>query len=246
MKTILLLAALLPTFCALPRWNPEEPREARRGMDWAGRSLVNTWSDPWGMGDGAVWIGVGDSVSLQIRDGYCSYDVCGSGHQDPGGTWSVGDSAIVRLRSHEGRGFWRATLSGRAEGRTWVRVSGMTGTVGPPTHLPARRQITADVVIIPAVDRVELDELRVGIRAGDSVTARFRVVGKDGRVIGGVPVTTNVSPEDRNGGSTWITADSVVFVAQPWVPGVRQRLTASFAGRADTVYFIVGPRDRHN
>jgi hypothetical protein len=188
----------------------------------------------------AVWLAVGDSVSLEVEESGIFEDlgILGATVLDSG--WTVDDSTIVRLRRvpvDSTHPLWWPTtrLVGRRPGRTIVRVHGMHGAGDSmPSRRPPPRTTERAVIVTPPIARVELVTRPDTVRVGERVELRARAVDRAGGVHDDLPIELQVHSDrlafrHQSPGPTGYAFDA---------PGLAL-LVARIGGRADSVRIVV-------
>jgi hypothetical protein len=150
-----------------------------------GRSIAGIgWLDD-------LWLAVGDSMELKVKETICHYDSCGLSHggvADSG--WSVADSDIVRLRSAANG---RTLAYGRRPGRTTIQVRGLHGASDTlPSIRPPDRRLRQKIVVGRPVTRIAIVPRPDTVQLGDSVTFRARAFDRHRRQVRDVPIEISI------------------------------------------------------
>jgi hypothetical protein len=197
-----------------------------------------------GWGDEALWLAVGDTLPLEVKEIHCHYDSCVESRGEIGDSgWSVADSSIVRLRACRRprtevmKGVLKSCTVGYAArvGRTLLRVRGLHG---PSDTMPSRthpeRQLERKVVVGRPVAGVEFISPPATVTVGEPFTFRVRAFDRAGRTVSEVPVAISIDLGSHTTGQLSTRADP--FLLQE--PG-RRLVTAAFRGLTDTVTVTV-------
>jgi Regulator of Chromosome Condensation (RCC1) repeat protein len=192
----------------------------------------------WGVED--LWLAVGDSLPLTVKETHCHYDSCFGSRAELGDSgWSVGDTSVVQIMSACRNGEMKRTLGdscsimarARRIGRTTISIRGLHGPSDTmPSRHPPERRVERTVIVGPPVARVVFVTRPDTVLLGEPVTFQVRALDRAGQVIPDVPVEvwTDVG--------SYTSAQSA---SQPWpvqFQAVGPRLvTASFRGLADTL-----------
>jgi hypothetical protein len=218
----------------------EAARAKRRylaSINWIRRSIAG------GPSGSEVWIGLGDSIPINVSEMRCTHDVCSVSSSDVAGAWSVDDSSVARLRRVKpdrvvaafGPSASSLYLVAGARGRTTVRVrlpESPTDTM--PFREPPPRTLERPVVVTNPAARVEFSSRPDTIKVGDPLDLRVRVLDREGQAIDGAPV--QVSYED--GRSAYVTTSTGALRLELRGTGPHS-IVASFGKMADTVRVTV-------
>jgi len=217
----------------------EAARAKRRylaSINWIRRDIAGGPS-----GSGAIWIGVGDSIPINVSEMRCTHDVCSGSSADLPGVWSVDDSSVARLRrvKPDAGAFGSASpslyLVARARGRTTVRVRLPESSADTmPFQEPPARTLERPVVVTNPAARVEISAHPDTIKLGEPLDLRVRVRDREGQAIEGAPV--QVRYED--GGSAYVTTATGALRLELRRPGPHP-IVATFGKMVDTVRVTV-------
>jgi len=219
----------------------EAARAKRRylaSINWIRRDIAGGPS-----GSGAIWIGVGDSIPINVSEMRCTHDVCSgsSSYAPTPGLWTVDDSLVARLRrvKPDAGAFGSASpslyLVARARGRTTVRVRLPESPADTmPFQEPPARTLERPVVVTNPAARVEISAHPDTIKLGEPLDLRVRVRDREGQAIEGAPV--QVRYED--GGSAYVTTATGALRLELRRPGPHP-IVATFGKMVDTVRVTV-------
>ena len=207
-------------------------------INWITRSIAGGPS-----ASDAIWIGVGDSMPINVSEMRCTHDVCSGSSSDVPGVWSVDDSSVARLqrvKPDADPGAFSSVRPSRylvagVRGRTTVRVrlaESVADTM--PFREPPARTLERPVVVTNPAARVEISARADTIKRGEPLGVRVRVLDRDGQAIDGAPV--EVRYED--GGSAYARMSTGALQLELERPGARF-IVASFGKLADTVRVTV-------
>jgi hypothetical protein len=205
-------------------------------INWIRRDIAGGPS-----GSGAIWIGVGDSIPINVSEMRCTHDVCSGSSADLPGVWSVDDSSVARLRrvKPDAGAFGSSSpslyLVARARGRTTVRVRLPESPADTmPFQEPPARTLERPVVVTNPAARVEISAHPDTIKLGEPLDLRVRVRDREGQAIEGAPV--QVRYED--GGSAYVTSATGALRLELRRPGPHP-IVATFGKMVDTVRVTV-------
>ena len=216
-------------------------RRYQASINWITRAIS---AGTWDAGD--IWIAVGDSIPVGVAEMRCTHDVCGGSQPSipAGAVWTVGDSALARLRLVQDPGaarnvfsseYPRMYLAARASGRTKLRVSLPPSPADTmPFRDPPPRELERGVVVTAPAVRVVISPRPDTVRVDEALELRLQVFDGQGKVIEGAPV--RVRYED--GGSNYLNSAAGTFKVVFKSPGTH-RITASVGKLADTVTVAV-------
>lgn len=218
---------------------------ARRGEEASSRRFTRLISG----GEplyGALWMAVGDSVSLTAEESACHYDLCSLGTFVPAVSgWSVGDSSVIGIHpwprdaARRGRGRAEAGVFAvaRRTGRTVVRAHGVHGASDTiPSRSRPDRELEREVVVTRRIARVEIVPRVDTVRVGETREIQVRVYDVAGNRVNEAPAELRVTHTGGHGIIHGGVARAITFD----VPGTSE-LTASFAGVTDRLAVTVLP-----
>jgi hypothetical protein len=181
-----------------------------------------------------LWIAVGDSLRLDVKETRCRVDYCGglAGQVSDSG-WSVKNSRIVSLRRTCGPGC--AMVYGHRVGKTTISAVGLhAGSDTLPSSPPARRvdrgirvgKPVATIRVMPRPDTVLL---------GQSYTFGAQAFDRSGKVVPDVPIEILVDIDSSFKRGMLATRPASIEFQMAG----RRSVIATFRGLADTLVVTV-------
>lgn len=195
-----------------------------------------------------LWIAVGDTATLRIKETTCHYDHCISFEKPVGHSgWSVMDSSIVRLHASCSRASpggsqssQRCMIYALRPGRTTIGVDGVHGPSDTvESRSPPDTVLTHTIVVGEPVSRVVIVSRPDTVPLGEPVEFRVEALDRLGGIVSGAPVrlAADLGPYDTVRDATY------PVTLQFEEPGLR-RVVASFRELADTIHVMVVGRKR--
>jgi hypothetical protein len=199
-------------------------------------------SDDYGDGT-ALWLPVGDSLPLSVKESHCHYDSCSANTLPLGDSlWTLADSSIAGLRAAGSSRTYlllgaSMQLVGRRPGRTSLRI-----TLPPlasdtaPSSSPPEHALTRDVVVTRPMRRIWFVPRPDSVRVGETIELRVRATDDQGRQYENPPARVMVSDGDQS--YTTLATDPLRL---SFASTGTRTIVARYGGLSDTLALRVVP-----
>jgi hypothetical protein len=195
-------------------------------------------------GESTILVETGDSTSLTVHEMRCRYDACGGSTVGVANSnWAIDDTTIAGLRAAspvtvDGSIVFSSSgpyLHGRRPGPTVLRLRGVHS---PSDTMPSRHPVPStlqrEVLVLPALARIEIVPRPDTMRAGESVAFRVRAIDRSGGELTGLPVRWRIQTKAYSEIGVQSSPRSVLFDSTG-----TQRVVARVGHRIDSPQVVV-------